>query len=312
MIKLLPFEKTLKPLYKELENERKNAQSTAHIEEKISEVLEKIYENLTPYDVVQIARHPDRPHTTDYINTLFTDFIELHGDRRFGDDPAIITGMGYFNGKVTGIIGHRKGRNLKENLRYNFGMAKPEGYRKALRVAHLVSEKFKAPIITLLDTPGASPTIGAEERGQAEAIAYNLQELFNISTPIVTIVIGEGGSGGALGIGIADKLLMLKYSIYSVISPEGCASILWRDASKAKEAANALRLTADDLYKFRIADKIIDEPVGGAHRHREEVIQAVGKAAQEAIDTLSRLSKRKLLEKRKEKFVNIGVYNDNE
>ncbi len=310
MVKLLSFEKSLKPLYEELKEKRKNAQSTDYIEEKIAETLKKIYSNLTPYDIVQIARHPDRPHTTDYINALFTDFLELHGDRKFGDDPAIIAGIGYFNGKVTGVIGHRKGRNLKENLRYNFGMAEPEGYRKALRVAHLISERFKAPIITLLDTPGASPTIGAEERGQAEAIAYNLQELFNIPTPIVAIVIGEGGSGGALGIGIADKLLMLKYSIYSVISPEGCASILWRDASKAKEAANALKLTANDLYKLHIVDKIIEEPAGGAHRHREEVIQAVGKEAQKALNTLSRLSKKKLLEKRKEKFINIGVYNE--
>ena len=310
MVKLLSFEKSLKPLYEELKEKRKNAQSTDYIEEKIAETLKKIYSNLTPYDIVQIARHPDRPHTTDYINALFTDFLELHGDRKFGDDPAIIAGIGYFNGKVTGVIGHRKGRNLKENLRYNFGMAEPEGYRKALRVAHLISERFKAPIITLLDTPGASPTIGAEERGQAEAIAYNLQELFNIPTPIVAIVIGEGGSGGALGIGIADKLLMLKYSIYSVISPEGCASILWRDASKAKEAAIALKLTANDLYKLHIVDKIIEEPAGGAHRHREEVIQAVGKEAQKALNTLSRLSKKKLLEKRKEKFINIGVYNE--
>ena len=310
MVKLLSFEKSLKPLYEELKEKRKNAQSTDYIEEKIAETLKKIYSNLTPYDIVQIARHPDRPHTTDYINALFTDFLELHGDRKFGDDPAIIAGIGYFNGKVTGVIGHRKGRNLKENLRYNFGMAEPEGYRKALRVAHLISERFKAPIITLLDTPGASPTIGAEERGQAEAIAYNLQELFNIPTPIVAIVIGEGGSGGALGIGIADKLLMLKYSIYSVISPEGCASILWRDASKAKEAANALKLTANDLYKLHIVDKIIEEPAGGAHRHREEVIKAVGKEAQKALNALSRLSKKKLLEKRKEKFINIGVYNE--
>ena len=307
---LLQFERSLEPLYKELEERKKEEKPTIYTEKKIQQELQKIYSNLTPYQVSQIARHPDRPHTTDYINALFTDFLELHGDRKFGDDPAIIAGIGYFNGKVTGVIGHRKGRNLKENLRYNFGMAEPEGYRKALRVAHLISERFKAPIITLLDTPGASPTIGAEERGQAEAIAYNLQELFNIPTPIVAIVIGEGGSGGALGIGIADKLLMLKYSIYSVISPEGCASILWRDASKAKEAANALKLTANDLYKLHIVDKIIEEPAGGAHRHREEVIQAVGKEAQKALNTLSRLSKKKLLEKRKEKFINIGVYNE--
>lgn len=310
MVKLLAFEKTLKPLYKELEDRRKSAESTDYIEGEIAKALKKIYSNLTPYDIVQIARHPNRPHTTDYINVLFTDFFELHGDRKCGDDPAIIAGIGYFFGMVTGVIGHRKGRNLKENLKYNFGMANPEGYRKALRAAHLISERFKAPIITLLDTPGASPTIGAEERGQAEAIAYNLQELFDIPTPIVSIVIGEGGSGGALGIGIADKLLMLKYSIYSVISPEGCASILWRDASKAEEAANALRLTANDLYNMHIIDEIIDEPVGGAHRHKEEVIQAVGKAAQKALNSLSRLSKKKLLEKRKEKFINIGVYNE--
>jgi len=310
MTKLLPFEKNLKPLYEELQEERKNSRVTIYTEEKIKQGLSKIYDHLSPHDIVQIARHSNRPRTTDYINTLFTDFLELHGDRKFGDDPAIIAGIGYFNEKVTGIIGHRKGHNLRENLRYNFGMAGPEGYRKALRIAKLISEKFKAPIITLLDTPGASPTTGAEERGQAEAIAYNLQEFFDIPVPIVTVVIGEGGSGGALGIGVGDQLLMLKYSIYSVISPEGCASILWRDKSKAKEAANALKLTAKDLYKLHIVDKIIDEPAGGAHRHKEEVIQTVGKAAQKALNKLSRLSRKKLLEKRQEKFSNIGVYNE--
>lgn len=275
-MKLLSFEQPLQLLYIELEEKKMKNEDTTNLENRIEKEIKQMYDNLTSYNIVEISRHPDRPHTTDYISGMFSSFMELKGDRAFGDDPAIITGIGQLkNGSIAGVLGHRKGINLKENLKYRYGMAEPEGYRKALRVASLIAYKFHAPIISFLDTPGASPTMSAEERGQAEAIAKNLREFFALPVPIVTVVIGEGGSGGALGIGIADRILMLKYSIYSVISPEGCASILWRDASKVKEASNAMKLTAKDLFDLGVIDEIIEEPLGGAHRHKEEVIKSV-------------------------------------
>lgn len=309
-MKLLSFEKELAPLYEAIKKKKMQDKSVKDLITKLESKIEYIYGNLTPYNIVEIARHIERPRTEDYISALFNTFIELHGDRKFGDDPAIVAGIGEMNGRVMGVIGHRKGHNLRENMHYRFGMAEPEGYRKALRVMHLVSECFHSPIITFLDTPGASPTSAAEERGQAEAIAVNLQEMFNIPTPIVSVVIGEGGSGGALGIGVADRLLMLKYSIYSVISPEGCASILWRDISKAKDAANALKLTAKDLKELDIVDEIIDEPVGGAHRHKEKTINNVKNAIEKNMDKLIKLSPKVLLRKRREKYRNIGVFNE--
>lgn len=308
-MKLLSFEKELAPLYEAIRKKKMQNKSAKNLIAKLESEIERIYGNLTPYNIVEIARHIERPRTEDYISALFSTFIELHGDRKFGDDPAIVAGIGEMNGRVIGVIGHRKGHNLSENMRYKFGMAEPEGYRKAFRVMRLVSERFHSPIVTFLDTPGASPTSEAEERGQAEAIAVNLQEMFNIPTPIVSVVIGEGGSGGALGIGVADRLLMLKYSIYSVISPEGCASILWRDANKAKDAANVLKLTAEDLKKLGIADEIIDEPPGGAHRHKEKTIDNVKNAIEKNIDELIKLPPEALLRRRWEKYRNIGVFN---
>ncbi|MGB9770061.1 MULTISPECIES: acetyl-CoA carboxylase carboxyltransferase subunit alpha [Caldisericum] len=304
--KFLPFEKDLEKIYLAMERNPKDLS----LKESFNKTLKEIYSKLEPFDIVEIARHPERPHSEDYIQSLFTDFVEIHGDRCFGDDPSIITGIGKFNGKVVGVLGHRKGQNLKEQLSVNFGMANPEGYRKALRVAKLISEKFKAPIISFLDTPGANPTEGAEERGIASAIATNLMEFFNIRTPIIVVVIGEGGSGGALGIGIGDRILMLKYSIYSVISPEGCASILFGNASKSKEAAKSLKLTAQDLKALNVIDEIIEEPYGGAHRFKEETIKNVGDALEKNLIELVKIPTETLLHMRKEKFLKMGVYRE--
>ncbi len=310
-MKLLSFEQPLQLLYIELEEKKMKNEDTTNLENRIEKEIKQMYDNLTSYNIVEISRHPDRPHTTDYISGMFSSFMELKGDRAFGDDPAIITGIGQLkNGSIAGVLGHRKGINLKENLKYRYGMAEPEGYRKALRVASLIAYKFHAPIISFLDTPGASPTMSAEERGQAEAIAKNLREFFALPVPIVTVVIGEGGSGGALGIGIADRILMLKYSIYSVISPEGCASILWRDASKVKEASNAMKLTAKDLFDLGVIDEIIEEPLGGAHRHKEEVIKSVESSVEKNLADLHNLDKNKLLNLRYEKYSKMGVHNN--
>lgn len=310
-MKLLSFESSLAPLYSQLEDKKKKGQDTSRLEQKIDKQIEKLYKNLTPYDIVEIARHPERPHTDDYVNAIFSSFMELHGDRTFGDDPAIVTGIGRLkSGPIVGVLGHRKGKDLKENLKYRYGMAEPEGYRKSLRVAHLVAEKFHAPIVSFLDTSGASPTAGSEERGQAEAIARNLKEFFALPVPIIGVVIGEGGSGGALGIGVADKILMLRYSVYSVISPEGCASILWRDSSKTREASEALKLTAQDLFDLGIVDEIIEEPYGGAHRHPKDVIDAVAEAVEKNIQELKTLEPDKLLELRYAKYSEMGVYID--
>jgi acetyl-CoA carboxylase carboxyl transferase subunit alpha len=305
-MKFLSFEKELEKIYLSIQRNPKDEK----LKETFNEKLKEIYSNLQPYEIVEVARHPERPHTEDYISNLFTDFTELHGDRGFGDDPAMIAGIGRFNGTVVGVLGHRKGRNLKEQLEAHFGMANPEGYRKALRVAKLVSEKFNAPIISFLDTPGANPTEEAEERCIAHAIATNLMEFFDIPTPIIVIVIGEGGSGGALGIGIGDKILMLKYAIYSVISPEGCASILFGNASKAKEAANSLKLTAEDLLNLNVIDKIIEEPLGGAHRFREETFKNVSNALSMALKEVTLTERKDLLKMRKEKFLKMGVYDE--
>ena len=310
-MKLLSFEQPLQLLYIELEEKKMKNEDTTNLENRIEKEIKQMYDNLTSYNIVEISRHPDRPHTTDYISGMFSSFMELKGDRAFGDDPAIITGIGQLkNGSIAGVLGHRKGINLKENLKYRYGMAEPEGYRKTLRVASLIAYKFHAPIISFLDTPGASPTMSAEERGQAEAIAKNLREFFALPVPIVAVVIGEGGSGGALGIGIADRILMLKYSIYSVISPEGCASILWRDASKVKEASNAMKLTANDLFDLGVIDEIIEEPLGGAHRHKEEVIKSVESSVEKNLADLHNLDKNKLLNLRYEKYSKMGVYNN--
>jgi acetyl-CoA carboxylase carboxyl transferase subunit alpha len=254
---------------------------------------------------VQLARHPKRPHSSDYIQSLFTDFQELHGDRFFGDDHSILAGMGMFDGKPAMVIGQQKGRDTKEKLLRNFGMPKPEGYRKALRVMRLAA-KFKRPIVTFIDTPGAYPGIDAEERGQAEAIAYNLREMARLATPVIAIVIGEGGSGGALGLGVANRVYMLENAYYSVISPESCAAIIYRDSGKAPEAAAALRMTADDLLKMKLIDGIVPEPEGGAHLDHEVAIAAVGQKLREALAELAPLSGDELIDDRYRKFREMG------
>jgi acetyl-CoA carboxylase carboxyl transferase subunit alpha len=264
---------------------------------------------LDAWDRVKLARHADRPYTLDYINAVFMDFTEIHGDRRFGDDPAMITGLARFHGEPCVVVGHQKGRTTKQRQQRNFGMPKPEGYRKALRVMK-IAEKFQRPVFTFIDTPGAYPGIDAEERGQAEAIAYNLREMARLRVPIIVTVTGEGGSGGALAIGVGDQVLMLENSIYSVISPEGCASILWRDASFAEAAAKALRLTAQDLFEFGLIDRIVAEPPGGAHADPEAMSAALGEALNEALAVVRDLPIEERLQLRYEKFRKMGDFED--
>lgn len=269
---------------------------------------EKIYSELTPWQIVQIARFKDRPILQDYLSLMFTDFIELHGDRCYSDDRGLIGGFATIGERKVLVLGHNKGKNISENIERNFGQAKPEGYRKALRLMK-IAEKFNLPVITFIDTQGAYPGLDAEERGQAEAIARNLTEMSRLEVPIVTVVTGEGGSGGALGIGVADMIFMLQYSIYSVISPEGCAAILYHDAASAPHAAEALKITASDLKRLGIADDIIPEPVGGAHRDYAATAAAVKNAINGALDNLTRLPVDHLLQKRFEKFARMGMFN---
>ncbi|MGE5142152.1 MAG: acetyl-CoA carboxylase carboxyltransferase subunit alpha, partial [Acidobacteriota bacterium] len=264
----LDFERPLLEIEKQIEELKRNGgdqgADTGPLERQLAELRAEIYRTLTPMQRVQVARHPRRPYTLDYLRTIFSDFVELHGDRLFRDDPAIVGGWARLDGASVMVIGHQKGRDTKENLKRNFGMAHPEGYRKALRLMQLAA-KFHAPVITLVDTPGAYPGLEAEERGQAEAIAHNLLAMAALRTPTIAAVIGEGGSGGALAVGLADRVLMLENSVYSVITPEGCAAILWRDASQRERAAEALKLTANDLLRLQLIDEVIAEPPGGAH-----------------------------------------------
>ena len=271
------------------------------LEKKKDELIKEKFSHLSIEEVVKIARHPSRPYTLDYIERIAVDFMELHGDRRFADDRAMVTGLAKIDDFKVAIIGHQKGKNTKENLRRNFGMAHPEGYRKALRVMKL-AEKFKLSIVTLIDTPGAYPGVGAEERGQAEAIATNLYEMAGLRVPIVVVVTGEGGSGGALGIGVGDKVGMLSHAFYSVISPEGCSSILWRDAEHTKEAAKAMRITARDLYEVGVIDEIIEEPVGGAHRNYDEMARRVKAFIVKTLSELVPLTEEEILENRWKKI----------
>lgn len=279
-------------------------------EQKIEKMKEDIYNNLTDWQRVQIARHPDRPYTMDYIQMIASGFVELHGDRLFAEDLAMIGGLAQINGFNVMIIGHQKGRDTKENIQRNFGCAHPEGYRKAMRLMKL-AEKFHLPIVVFIDTPGAYPGLGAEERGQAQAIASNLKDMIMIDTPIIATVIGEGGSGGAIGIGVADRVCILQNAYYSVISPEGCASILWRNSVKAPEAANALKLTANHLLKFGIVDEVVPEPMGGAHRDPEETAASLKKTILKHLKKLVGLSSKELLEQRYHKFRQIGVFVEN-
>ncbi len=288
---------------------RKNIDVSSEIrkmEDKLEKVRNQIYNNLSTWQRVQIARHTDRPFTLDYIRMIMTDFVEIHGDRLFADDLALIAGLAKLEDHTVLVMGHQKGRNTNENVMRNFGCAHPEGYRKALRLMKL-AEKFSIPIIILIDTPGAYPGVGAEERGQAQAIAENLKEMARIKTSIIATVIGEGGSGGALGVGVADRVCILQHAYYSVISPEGCASILWRNSVKAPEAAEALKITSEHLLKFGIVDKIIQEPLGGAHNDPVIVAENLKKILVGYIDELAKIPKDKLIDERYEKFRQIGL-----
>jgi acetyl-CoA carboxylase carboxyl transferase subunit alpha len=280
------------------------------LEEKLEKMKTEIYNRLTTWQRVQIARHPDRPYTLDYVRMMTTDFIELHGDRQFADDLALVAGFAHFNGTKVLIIGHQKGRDTKENVLRNFGCAHPEGYRKAIRLMKL-AEKFRLPIVIFIDTPGAYPGVGAEERGQAQAIAANLRDMIGITTPIIATIIGEGGSGGALGVGVADKVCILQHAYYSVISPEGCASILWRNSVRAPEAAEALKITGEHLIKFGVVDEVIPEPPGGAHHDPEKTAANIKETIMKYIHELSSFPQDELVEKRYNKFRTIGEYLEN-
>jgi acetyl-CoA carboxylase carboxyl transferase subunit alpha len=281
----------------------------AKLEERLARLQQRVYGGLTAWQRTQIARHPKRPHTLDLVNLLLEDWVELHGDRVFGDDKAIVGGLARFDGESVVVLGHQKGRDTRENIARNFGMPHPEGYRKALRLMQLAA-KFSKPIIAFIDTPGAYPGLGAEERGQAEAIARNLREMAGLPTPIICVVTGEGGSGGALAIGVGNRVLMLEYAIYSVISPEGCAAILWGDAAKAPEAAELMRVTAPDLLKLGVIDGIVPEPVGGAHRNWEATAAGLRAALRDQLWQLKSKSEAELIEERHEKFRRIGVFEE--
>ena len=276
------------------------------LREKLDKVSREIYASLTPWQKTLVARHPARPYTLDYIEKLMTDFVELHGDRRFADDPAIVAGMADFRGRPVAVVGHQKGRDTKEKIRRNFGMPRPEGYRKALRVMQL-AEKFVRPILTFVDTTGAYPGIDAEERGQAEAIAVNLREMAAFRVPVIVTITGEGGSGGALALGIGDRVLMLEHAVYSVISPEGCAAILFKDASRKKEAAESMKITAADLKQFNVVDEIVPEPPGGAHADPDGAAAAVGEAIERHLTELADLTPEERRERRYRKFRALGV-----
>ena len=281
------------------------AEEAAALDKKAAALLEELYKDLSPWRKCLIARHEDRPHTKDYIQALFTDYVSLAGDRNFADDHAIVGGLARLDGQPVVVFGQEKGNDTKSRIERNFGMARPEGYRKAIRFMDL-ADRFGLPVITLVDTPGAYPGKGAEERGQSEAIARSTEKCLSLGVPLVSVIIGEGGSGGAVAFASANRLIMLEHSIYSVISPEGCASILWKDASKMREAAEALRLTAQDLHKLGVCDTIVKEPIGGAQRNREKAIKDVGQAIESALKTLSKQSPEALRQDRREKFLNMG------
>tara|TARA_S200000501_G_scaffold98676_1_gene92069 strand:- start:86391 stop:87347 length:957 start_codon:yes stop_codon:yes gene_type:complete len=312
----LPFEKDLEDLDNRILNVESIADKSPEMIEDLntlkkerSKQIKNIYPNLTSWQRVQLARHPNRPYSLDYIKYFSTDFIELHGDRHFMDDPAVVAGLGYLGGKKIAWVGQQKGRSTKENLKRNFGMMRPEGYRKALRIMRL-AEKFNLPIVTFIDTMGAYPGIGAEERGQGEAIARNLIEMSSIEVPIIGAVIGEGASGGALGIGLCDWFLMMENTWYSVISPEGCASILYHDASKAESAAESLKLIPDDLRKLGICDDIVPEPEGGAHRNFEESAKSLKTAVLNGLEKFSKYTPNQLMENRIEKYNKLGYFKE--
>ncbi|MGO8988880.1 MAG: acetyl-CoA carboxylase carboxyltransferase subunit alpha [bacterium] len=314
----LEFEKPLVELEREIENLKRFSRGNPlyfseqlkSLGEKLHRLQKEIFSNLTGWQITQLARHIDRPKASHYVQSMCEDFVELHGDRNYGDDPAILGGMARFNGRSVTIIAHQKGADAKEMAYRNFGMPHPEGYRKALRLMKL-AELFKKPVLTMIDTPGAFPGVGAEERGQAEAIARNLRMMVMLRTPIITVVIGEGGSGGALAIGVGDRILMLEHSIYSVISPEGCAAILWKDGEKGKEAAaESLKLTAADLSRLGVIDEIVKEPLGGAHRDAEGMARILKEVVERHLKELEKMGEEELLNFRYEKFRRMGTFID--
>jgi acetyl-CoA carboxylase carboxyl transferase subunit alpha len=317
-ISYLDFEKPISELeaqtlkLKETHDKNKNldiSKELNQLEGKTEKLLHEIYDNLNAWQISQVSRHPQRPYTLDYIEKLFTDFEELHGDRAFADDPAIVGGLALFEGIPVMVIGHQKGRDVKERQYRNFGMPKPEGYRKALRLYKL-AEKFNVPVVTLIDTPGAYPGINAEERGQSEAIARNLYVMAELKVPIIGIVIGEGGSGGALALGVVDQLIMLQFATYSVISPEGCASILWKSADKASTAAETLGITATRLKDLGLIDTILLEPLGGAHRNPNQLMETVRKSLKEHLTKLQKKSLKQLLNLRYERLLSYGKFKE--
>ena len=313
----LDFEQPIAELESKIEELRYvQTESAVDISEEIDQLSKKsqqltkdIYSNLTPWQITKIARHADRPYTLDYIREIFTDFVEMHGDRHFADDQSIVGGLARFNGQPCMVIGHQKGRDTKERGLRNFGMSKPEGYRKALRLMK-TAEKFGLPVFTFVDTPGAFPGIDAEERGQSEAIGRNIFEMAQLEVPIITTIIGEGGSGGALAISVADQVLMLQYSVYSVISPEGCASILWKTSERAQDAAEALGITAHRLKALGLVDKIVSEPVGGAHTNYKQMASLLKRALGDALRGVSDLKPKELLDRRYERLQSYGRFND--
>jgi len=313
----LEFEKPITELERQIDELKRLAtdreldvqREIAPLAEKLALLRSDIYRNLTPYQRVQVARHPRRPYTLDYLHNVFSDFVELHGDRAFRDDPAIVGGLARLDGQSVVVIGQQKGRDTKDNLRRNFGMPHPEGYRKALRLMKL-AERFGLPVVTLIDTPGAFPGLGAEERGQAEAIARNIEEMAVLRTPIVAVIIGEGGSGGALAIAVGDRVLILENAVYSVISPEGCAAILWRDASLRERAAESLKLTAPDLLALGVVDEIIPEPAGGAHADPDGAALALAPVLKRHLAELVRVRPEKLVRRRAEKYLRMGKFEE--
>ena len=316
-LKFLDFEQPIAELEAKIEelrfvgddSEININEEVARLRNKSESLTKSIFAKLSAWQIAQVARHPMRPYTADYLELIAPDFQELHGDRMYADDPAIEGGIGRLDGRAVMFIGHQKGRDTKERVRRNYGMPKPEGYRKAQRLMRM-AEKFALPIVTLIDTPGASPGVGAEERGQSEAIAYSLYLMAGLRTPIISLVIGEGGSGGALAIGVGDRLLMMQYAIYSVISPEGCASILWKSAEKAEDAAEAMRITADSLNKFGLVDEVLPEPLGGAHRNPQDAADVIRNAILKNLEELDALSLDQLLENRQRRLASFGQFKE--
>lgn len=314
MSHVLTFERSVVTLLTRIEELRLSAEADPSIRMEVeqlevhaSDLIRQLYSNLTPMQKVLLSRHPNRPFSLDYANRIFAEWVELHGDRRFADDPAIVSGLAGFHGRSVVLVAHQKGRNTRENLQRNFGMPNPEGYRKALRLYDL-ADRFQLPIVTLIDTAGAYPGIGAEERGQAEAIAACLERLATVRVPVVSVVIGEGGSGGALALGVANRVLVLEYAYYSVITPEGCAAILWKDAAKASEAAARLRITARDLLELGVIDEIVPEPLGGAHRNHDEAARHVDGALLRTLTELEAMDGEQLREDRYARFRRMGAF----